>query len=98
MLWRNIPRYNSQVTWPLYRQSQSGFVSQWGELTGLSNLASPRKLEVTPYMVAQDEPRFSPTGIERHQAFNAGGDLKYGISSNLTLNATVNPDFGQVDA
>lgn len=98
MLWRNIPRYNSQVTWPLYRQSQSGFVSQWGDLTGLANLASPRKAELTPYMVTQNEPRFSPTGLERHQAFNIGGDLKYGISSNLTLNATVNPDFGQVDA
>lgn len=98
MLWRSIPRYNSQVTWPLYRQSLPGFVSQWGDLTGLANLASPRKAEITPYMVTQNEPRFSPTGLERHQAFNVGGDLKYGISSNLTLNATVNPDFGQVEA
>jgi len=98
MLWRNIPRYNSQVTWPLYRQSQSGFVSQWGDLTGLANLANPRKAEFTPYLVTQNEPHFGSNGLERHQAINVGGDLKYGISSNLTLNATVNPDFGQVDA
>ncbi|MEP7325364.1 MAG: DUF5916 domain-containing protein, partial [Gemmatimonadota bacterium] len=98
MLWRNIPRYNSQVTWPLYRQSQSGFVSQWGDLTGLTNLANPRKVEITPYLVTQNEPKLGANGLERHQAINVGGDLKYGISSNLTLNATVNPDFGQVEA
>jgi hypothetical protein len=83
MLWRNIPRYNSQVTWPLYRQSQSWLREPVGELTGLSNLASPRKLEVTPYMVAQDEPRATPTGFERHQAFNVGGTSSTGFPPTL---------------
>lgn len=97
-IWREIRRFNEQVSWPLWRVSQPGFVSQWGDLTGLSGLATPKRAELTPYLVTRNEPRFASSGIERNQALTVGGDLKYAISSNLILNATVNPDFGQVEA
>ncbi len=98
LVWRNVERHTSAATWPLYRQSKSGFVSQFGDLTGLTGLASPKRAEVTPYLLTQNEPRATPTGFGRHGRFALGGDLRYAVASNLTLNATVNPDFGQVEA
>lgn len=98
MLWRNIQRHTSQVTWPLYRQSRPGFVSQFGELVELQGLAPPSRAELVPYVVTKDEPRATDAGFARHRGITVGGDLKYAVASNLTLNATVNPDFGQVEA
>src|SRR5688500_1368433 len=55
MVWRTLQRHTSDITWPLYRPSQSGFVSQFGELTGLTGLASPRRAEIAPYLLTQNE-------------------------------------------
>jgi hypothetical protein len=98
MVWRSVERYTTQITWPLYRMSKAGFVSQFGELTGLDDLVNPRRAEITPYLVTKNESRPTTTGFGRHQDLNVGGDLKYGVASNLTLTATINPDFGQVEA
>jgi len=98
LVWRSIQRYTSQMSWPLYRQSRAGFVSQFGQLSGLTNLATPRRAELTPYLVAKSEPKATTGGLDRRQDFEVGGDLKYAVASNLTLNATINPDFGQVEA
>jgi hypothetical protein len=98
LVWRSIQRYTSQMSWPLYRQSKTGFVSQFGDLSGLTNLAPPRRAELTPYVVAKSEPIAKGSDYDRHQGANVGGDLKYSLASNLTLNATINPDFGQVEA
>jgi hypothetical protein len=98
MIWRKIERYTTQITWPLYRMSKAGFVSQFGELNGLTGLVNPRRAEFTPYMVTKNESRPTADGFGRHQDLNVGGDLKYGVASNLTLTATINPDFGQVEA
>lgn len=98
LVWRNIKRNTESVTWPLYRVSRSGMASQFGELTGLEGLGSPNDAELTPYVVTKNETdRGSPT-FDRSQDVTVGGDLKYRLASNLTLNATVNPDFGQVEA
>ncbi|MBA3888934.1 MAG: carbohydrate binding family 9 domain-containing protein [Gemmatimonadaceae bacterium] len=95
---RDIGRLNERIAWPLYRRSVRGFVSQAGDLTGLVGLGSPRRLEVTPYAVTRNGARATPGGFGRRQDVTGGADLKYGITSNLTLDATVNPDFGQVEA
>jgi hypothetical protein len=93
---RYISRYTSEVSWPLNRMSRPGTASQLGELTGLRGLASPRRVELTPYMVTKNV--VVSDGASRSQRMTGGGDLKYAISSNMTLTATVNPDFGQVEA
>ena len=98
LVWRVIQRYTATVTWPLYRTSRSGFTSQFGELTGLEGLSSPGHAEITPYVVAKSAPDPASADDSRDQAVAVGGDLKYRIASNLLLNATVNPDFGQVEA
>jgi hypothetical protein len=97
-IWRDIERYKERVSWPVYRNSKSGMVSQFGTVEGIDGIPSPRTLEATPYIVAKNLSRARGTGFERVQNQTIGGDIKVGLSSNLTLNATFNPDFGQVEA
>jgi uncharacterized protein DUF5916/cellulose/xylan binding protein with CBM9 domain len=98
LLWRVIQRHTATVTWPLYHTSRSGLTSQFGELTGLDGLGSPGHAEITPYVVTKNLPDARAADPERNQEVSVGGDLKYRLASNLLLNATVNPDFGQVEA
>ncbi len=98
LIWRVIQRHTATVTWPLYRVSRSGLTSQFGELTGLDGLGSPGRAEVTPYVVTKNVQDAGSSDFGRSQDVSVGGDLRYRLASNLLLNATVNPDFGQVEA
>lgn len=95
---RDIARTGQRLSWPLIHREKQGYVSQAAELTGISGIGSPSRLEVVPYVVSKNETRPSGSSFNHPQSFAAGADLKYGLSSNLTLNATINPDFGQVEA
>lgn len=98
-IWRDLARHSERISWPLYRPSKTGLVSQWGEVSGFDGIATPRRLEILPYTVATNAPRPAPGGaIAREQRIAFGADVKYGVTSNLTLDGTVNPDFGQVEA
>ncbi|MGH7604028.1 MAG: DUF5916 domain-containing protein [Gemmatimonadaceae bacterium] len=98
MVMRDIVRTGERDSWPLYRRSKSGIASQFGELAGLRGLGSSHRLEVAPYAVAKNVSIPQLSGFGRAEKQTIGGDLKYGVTSNLTLDATVNPDFGQVEA
>ncbi|NUR34102.1 MAG: carbohydrate binding family 9 domain-containing protein [Gemmatimonadaceae bacterium] len=105
MIVRDIARTGQRDSWPLYHRNTQGYVSQSGTLDGIGRLPSPRRLELMPYTVVKSDTRdFGPGrsgGLARYDHPNkmtAGVDLKYGITSNLTLDATENPDFGQVEA
>ena len=98
MIMRDITRRSERDSWPVYRRSKSGIASQFGEVIGLRGLGSPHRLEAAPYVVIKNSSIPQPTGFARTQKQTLGGDLKYGLTSNLTLDATVNPDFGQVEA
>ena len=99
---RAVPRTNEQSFWAPLKHDESRVVSRFGELREMRGLASPRRLEVLPYTVsgltrapgAGDDP-FHHASAWRG---SAGLDVKYGVTSDLTLDATVNPDFGQVEA
>ena len=95
---RDLYRYNERYSWPLIRESQPGFVSQFGHVTGLDNLEVPRRLEAAPYLVTKDASRIANNAFARQTSATLGADLKYRVASNLTLDATVNPDFGEVEA
>ena len=95
---RDIYRFAQRVSWPLFRQSQAGFVSQFGEITGLENLEEPRRLEAAPYLVTKNASEISNNTLGRSQDVTIGGDFKYRVAPNLKLDATINPDFGQVEA
>ena len=96
---RDIARLNERDSWPLIRRDRSGIASQFGELTGIEALGTPRHLEVMPYAVTKNVTTTTPSLVYgRQQQLTGGADIKYGVTSNFTLDATVNPDFGQVEA
>lgn len=98
MIDRDVYRYNERYSWPLLRTSKTGFVSQFGSLHGLEDLETPRRTEAMPYLVARNRSAIVENAFTRRSNLAIGGDLKYRVASNLTLDATVNPDFGQVEA
>jgi hypothetical protein len=95
---RDIYRYNERVSWPMFSQAHAGLVSQFGSISGFDDLEAPRRLEASPYVVTKNVQRIANNALGRQQDASLGADLKYRVASNLTLDATVNPDFGQVEA
>src|SRR5204862_6318194 len=95
---RDLYRYSQRVSWPLFRQSKAGFVSQFGEVPGFDDLEAPRRLEAAPYVVTKNVSEFTPTGIGRNQDLALGRDEKYPRAPNLTLHDAINAHFGQVQA
>ena len=98
MVVREVARTSERISWPLLDHEKQGFMSQLGDLGGIRELSTPRRLEVMPYVVTRNETRPSGSSFNHPQSMSAGADLKYGLSSSLTLDATINPDFGQVEA
>lgn len=97
-VWRDIARLNERVSWPTYRTSSQTLASQLGTLEGFTGLTRASRLELLPYTVTKNVTEVTPSGFDHPQQVAAGIDVKYGLTSNLTLDATVNPDFGQVEA
>ena len=99
---RQIGRLNETDTWPLISKSATGFVSSFGDLTNLALNRTPKRLELMPYLVGQVNTQPTESGnplISSHdQKATVGADLKYAVRPGITLTATVNPDFGQVEA
>jgi hypothetical protein len=95
---RDIYRYNERVSWPLFSQAKADLASQLGSLEGLDNLEAPRKLELMPYALTKNASKITNNRFGQKSSVTVGGDLKYRIAPNLTLDATINPDFGQVEA
>ena len=78
-----------------------GFVSRFPDLVGIEQIAPPRRLEVMPYATSRAAFTRQPAGNPFNDGSKVepgfGADARIGLGSNLTLNATVNPDFGQVE-
>jgi hypothetical protein len=99
---RDIGRRNERSLWAPIALDAGGYVSRFGTLAGIDGLRSPRRLELVPYSVAQvTRAPLDPGNPFYHRtAVNGalGADLGLGLTSTLTLTATINPDFGQVEA
>ena len=99
---RKIFRKEERSLWQAIDNTESGYVSRFGELHGLKNLKPKRQFDVTPYVVGSYEhykkEEGSPfyTGSDLHA--RAGVDAKIGLTNNITMDLTINPDFGQVEA
>lgn len=90
---RHISRKQERDHWSLVRSDQPGLVSQFGHLEGIRNIRPPIHLEFVPYGMG----RTILDGGEDYSG-RIGADIRYGITSGVSLNATINPDFGQVEA
>lgn len=87
--------------WVLIPIQAAGFSSRFGQLDGISKIRQARRIELLPYVASEGIARanVSPRNpFNDHYAARAGGDLKVGLGPNFTLDATFNPDFGQVEA
>ncbi len=100
-VWRTIDRLNEQDMWAFWRSNEYGGPAYFGTLDGMSLTSQPRQIEVVPYVTSKATMQRTPSGdpfhSNRDMNYRAGADLKLNITSNLTLDATVNPDFGQVE-
>ncbi len=99
---RRIPRLGEASEWPLVpRVNRDNMVANFGTVTGIEGISPKRNIQVTPYTVsglyAEEDPKISDTAL-RSTDLDIGADLKVGLGSNITLDATVNPDFGQVES
>lgn len=99
---REIPRLGELSEWPLVpRTERANLIARFAILQGISGIEPRRNLQVTPYTVSRlqrEEDPLNP-GTARHgTGLDAGADVRIGLGSNMTLNATVNPDFGQVES
>ncbi|MCC3152905.1 DUF5916 domain-containing protein [Hymenobacter sp. BT770] len=86
--------------WNEVKPQVDGFVNQWGLLTGLRDLQPPLRLSLTPYVSAYvNHYPFNEQGKKNATtSFNGGADIKWGINESFTLDATLVPDFGQVQS
>ncbi|MCX6234308.1 MAG: DUF5916 domain-containing protein [Bacteroidetes bacterium] len=99
---RKIFRNDEYSAWQFIPQDASGWVHMFGELHGLTGLKPKRQIDMTPYLVAKEEfyerDEEDPFSKGSEMKFSAGLDGKVGVTNDLTLDYTINPDFGQVEA
>ncbi|HEX9704802.1 MAG TPA: DUF5916 domain-containing protein [Gemmatimonadales bacterium] len=100
---RRVPARNEEAFWVLVRRNETGWSSRMGRLEGIADIPPARRLELAPY-IAGNGTRVGAVDADNPFAqrydgtMRVGGDLKMGLGPNLTLDATFNPDFGQVEA
>jgi len=98
---RWMPDKNENLQWVMMPAKETGYISRFGTLSGIEGVKAVRPVELLPF-VALDATRAAhpdPSNPFRDPTSLRGGlDAKFGIGSNFTVDATINPDFGQVEA
>lgn len=101
-LMRHIFRLQERSTWQFIPKGSPGQVHLYGELHGINSIKPKKQIELLQYTVARTE-RFKKDGDNpfldgKKSVFSAGLDGKAAITNDLTLDFSINPDFGQVEA
>lgn len=100
---RIIPAKNEIAFWRLIGRSETGWASRMGQLVGIQGIRASRRIELLPYIASDTRVRSevdvsNPFAQKTETTARIGGDIKIGLGPSLTLEATINPDFGQVEA
>jgi hypothetical protein len=100
---RWTPTLNEEDYWVVVPRTEQGWASRFGELRGLDGVTPPRRFELLPYVAASSRLTGNRGGLNPFDngyngAGRVGADVKMSVGPNLTLDVTVNPDFGQVEA
>jgi hypothetical protein len=100
---RFIPTLEEEVYWVMVPRTEQGWASRFGDLHGIEGVRPSRRVELMPFVVASttmnaNRDLDNPFDDGRNLIGRAGLDLKMGVGPNMTLDATFNPDFGQVEA
>ena len=100
-IWREVNRRNEQDMWAFWRSNEAGGPAYFGTLEGIKVASQPRQVELVPYATTRSKLERVTPGDPYHSnnemLYRVGGDVKLNLTSNLTLDGTVNPDFGQVE-
>ena len=101
--WRWISRIQEESNWEKQSKTGPGMLYNYGEFRGIKGLKKSRRLEVMPFVLGDLKTTKPEVGNPfakdgRIWGGNAGLDAKIGVSSNFTIDLTVNPDFGQVES
>ncbi|HET6232003.1 MAG TPA: DUF5916 domain-containing protein [Longimicrobiaceae bacterium] len=101
-VWRFTQRINESSMWSFWRKNESGGPPLFGHLEGLRIAQHGRRVELLPYALTRASyvrPTEAGNPFQKRKAYDTrvGGDVKALLTSNLTLDATINPDFGQVE-
>jgi len=95
---RRVQHSGFQDTWAPAIRANANFLAQSGTLDGLHDLKRGLVLEATPTATAHADRSPTIGNGNYQQKADLGGDVRWGIRQNLTLNGTINPDFSQVEA
>jgi hypothetical protein len=99
---RQLFRKRETSIWQHVDRNASGFVHNFGEMTGLTGIKPRKQADITPFLVGSlekfEKVEGNPFATGTNRKINGGLDAKFGITNNMTLDLTVNPDFGQVEA
>ena len=100
-IWRYTDRLREQDMWSFRKLSEAGGAAYFGSLEGLAIGPQPRQLELLPYVESREQFKYAQPGDPYHKSshgrVSAGADIKYLLTPSLALDATINPDFGQVE-
>ena len=98
---RDIKRKHEMSFYVMVPKNESGFVSKFADLNGLDGVKPKQRFELLPYVVQKAQylvhDENDPFYKANQYTTSIGADLKFGIGSNLNVDATINPDFGQVE-
>jgi hypothetical protein len=100
---RYVPARNEEDFWAPIAKQQAGWASRFGTLNGLLGIRGGRRLELLPYVAADstlptDRDPANPFDRGANLDGRVGGDFKLAVGHDLTLEGTIRPDFGQVEA
>ncbi len=100
-VYREIPRNNNELAiWNHWSHEETGFVSNYGELNGLTGIQAKQPVYISPYILGQTG--FNDAQIQKlsdyNNAANIGADIRKSFDVGITFSGTINPDFGQVEA
>ena len=99
---RRLYRKNERSIWQFIPKKSAGYVHRFGELRGIMGIQPKRMVQLLPYSVGKlqtfEKEEGNPFSTGRSNNLMGGLDGKIGITNDLTLDFTVNPDFGQVEA
>jgi hypothetical protein len=103
-VWRYVERLHETSMWSFWGRNASGGPADFGHVEGIRVRERPRGVEILPYVVSRASfvplrasDQGNPFRDASEYTARVGGDLKALLTSNLTLDLTVNPDFGQVE-
>lgn len=101
-IWRYVDRLNERSMWSFWGKEEAGGPARFGHLEALHIASRARAIELMPYVMARgsyvrpDDPGNPFESAQTHD-WRVGADVKAVLTSDLTLDATINPDFGQVE-